>query len=212
MVMPKLIDHDARRKDFARAAVAVIGEQGIDNTRLVDVAREAGVTTGALTHYFNDKDAVLLAALDHLAQGILHRLKTGLEADDLIALTAQILPVNEESRCEWRVWMSFFGRAVGDPALARINQAYYDEFRDGLASIIRRHQREGKLSAEIDPAVTGDAIISIVDGFSIRATLEPDEWPASRQRAQLEAMLRPLLPAPEPAQRKSRRGKNNAKA
>lgn len=212
MIMPKLIDHDARRKDFARAAVAVIGEQGIDNTRLVDVAREAGVTTGALTHYFNDKDAVLLAALDHLAQGILHKLKTSAEADDLVALAAEILPVNEESRCEWRVWMSFFGRAVGDPALARINKAYYDEFRDGLAAIIRRQQREGKLSRKVDPAVTGDAIISILDGFSIRATLEPEDCSAKRQRSQLEAMLRPLLPAPDPAHRTSKGGKKNAKA
>ncbi|MFN4355537.1 TetR/AcrR family transcriptional regulator [Parvibaculum sp.] len=210
--MPKLIDHDARRKDFARAAIAVIGEQGIDNTRLVDVAREAGATTGAITHYFNDKDAVLLAALDHVAQGILYRLKASGDADDLVELAALILPVNEESRREWRVWMSFFGRAVGDPALARINKAYYDEFRDGLAAIIRRQQRKAKLAAHIDPAVTGDAIISILDGFSIRATLEPDEWPAKRQRAQLEAMLRPLLPAPETAHRKSTGGKKNAKA
>jgi TetR/AcrR family transcriptional repressor of bet genes len=210
--MPKLIDHDARRKDFARAAISVIGDQGIDNTRLVDVAREAGVTTGALTHYFNDKDAVLLAALDHLAQGILEKLKSSGDADDLVELSSLILPLDEQSRREWRVWMSFFGRAVGDPALARINQAYYDEFRDGIAAIIRRHQREGKLAAHVDPAVTGDAIISILDGFSIRATLEPNEWPVSRQRAQLEAMLRPLLPAPETNQRKARRGKKNAKA
>jgi TetR/AcrR family transcriptional repressor of bet genes len=117
--MPKLIDHDARRKDFARAAISVIGDQGIDNTRLVDVAREAGVTTGALTHYFNDKDAVLLAALDHLAQGILEKLKSSGDADDLVELSSLILPLDEQSRREWRVWMSFFGRAVGDPALAR---------------------------------------------------------------------------------------------
>lgn len=210
--MPKLIDHDARRRDFARAAISVIGEQGIDNTRLVDVAREAGVTTGALTHYFNDKDAVLLAALDHLAQDILRKLKASGDAEDLVELSSHILPLDEQSQREWRVWMSFLGRAVGDPALARINQAYYDEFRDGLATIIRSHQRKGKLAAHVDPAVTGDAIISILDGFSIRATLEPDEWPAPRQRAQLEAMLRPLLPAPDAAPRKARRGKRNAKA
>ncbi|MDO9125581.1 MAG: hypothetical protein Q7U42_01845, partial [Parvibaculum sp.] len=40
-IMPKKIDHDARRRDIARAAISVIGEQGIDNTRLVDVARAA---------------------------------------------------------------------------------------------------------------------------------------------------------------------------
>jgi len=200
--MPKRIDHDARRRQIAKAAIEVIGAQGLDNTRLVDVGRAAKVTTGAITHYFDGKDAVLLAALDHVAQRILSALASEEATDDLFELVAGILPVNQNGLRDWRVWMSFFGRAVGDPALARINKTYYDEFRDGLAAIIRRHQQEGKLASHIDPAVTADAIISIVDGFCIRATLERKDWPPARQRAQLEAMLRPLLPAPE---KKSRR-------
>ncbi|MFN4230271.1 TetR/AcrR family transcriptional regulator [Parvibaculum sp.] len=195
--MPKKIDHDQRRRDIARAAISVIGEQGIDNTRLVDVARAANATTGTITHYFEDKDAVLLAALDHVAQNILFMLRSPDRPDDLVELASLILPLDEDSLRDWRVWMSFFGRAVGDPALARINKAYYDEFRDGLAAIIRRQQAEGRLSPGIDPAMTGDAIISIIDGFCIRATLEREEWPEERQKAQLEAMLRPLLPRPE---------------
>jgi len=195
--MPKKIDHDARRKDIARAAISVIGDLGIDNTRLVDVARAANATTGTITHYFEDKDAVLLAALDHVAQNILLMLRHPEKPDDIVALAELILPIDEEGLRDWRVWMSFFGRAVGDAALARINKAYYDEFRDGLAAIIRHQQTEGLLAAQIDPAVTADAIISVIDGFCIRATLEREEWPAARQKAQLEAMLRPLLPRPE---------------
>jgi TetR/AcrR family transcriptional repressor of bet genes len=195
--MPKKIDHDARRKDIARAAISVIGDLGIDNTRLVDVARAANATTGTITHYFEDKDAVLLAALDHVAQNILFMLRHPEKPDDIVALAELILPIDEDSMRDWRVWMSFFGRAVGDPALARINKAYYDEFRDGLAAIIRRQQAEGKLDVRIDPGITADAIISVIDGFCIRATLEREEWPAARQKTQLEAMLRPLLPKPE---------------
>lgn len=195
--MPKKIDHDARRKDIARAAIAVIGDLGIDNTRLVDFARAANATTGTITHYFEDKDAVLLAALDHVAQNILFMLRYPEKPDDIVALAELILPIDEDSMRDWRVWMSFFGRAVGDPALARINKAYYDEFRDGLAAIIRRQQAEGRLASHIAPDITADAIISVIDGFCIRATLEREEWPAERQKAQLEAMLRPLLPKPE---------------
>lgn len=175
----------------------MIGDLGIDNTRLVDVARAANATTGTITHYFEDKDAVLLAALDHVAQNILFMLRHPEKPDDIVALAELILPIDEDSMRDWRVWMSFFGRAVGDPALARINKAYYDEFRDGLAAIIRRQQAEGKLDVRIDPGITADAIISVIDGFCIRATLEREEWPAARQKTQLEAMLRPLLPKPE---------------
>ena len=92
--MPKKIDHELRRLDFTEAAIAVIGRQGIDNTRLVDVARAANATTGALTHYFEGKDAVLLAAFDHVAQHILRDLLT--ESDEsLIDRAAQALPLDE---------------------------------------------------------------------------------------------------------------------
>lgn len=193
--MPKKIDHNARRRDIARAAISVIGAQGIDNTRLIDVARAANATTGTITHYFEGKDALLLAALDRLAQDILHTLRHADATDDLVDLAALLLPVDEPRLRDWRVWLSFFGRAVGDPAMARINKAYYEEFRDGIAGLIRAQQKLGKLSRDIAPVSTADAIISVVDGFGVRTSLEREEWPPERQRQQLEAMLRPLLPS-----------------
>ncbi len=196
--MPKKIDHDARRKAIAQAAVTVIGVNGIDNTRLIDVAREAKATTGSITHYFEGKDAVMLAALDHVAQKILH-LQRGAEgtmsdATDLIELSTLALPLAEDGQRDWRVWLSFFGRAVGDPSLARINNAYYDEIRTGLATAIRALQKAGKVLPRVDPIVTADSIITAVDGLGVRAALDPARWPAERQKQQLHAMLTPLLP------------------
>ena len=67
-MMPKLVDKDARRRELAQAAIAAIVERGLDNVRLVDVAAQAGCTTGALQHFFGPsagKDAVLRLALLH---------------------------------------------------------------------------------------------------------------------------------------------------
>jgi len=197
--MPKKIDHEARRRDIAEAAVQVIGEQGIDNARLIDVARAAGATTGAITHYFDDKNALLLAALDHVAQRILHELhaaptQSPISVDNLIARACTVLPIHEEGMRDWRVWLCFFSRAIADPALARINKAYYEEFRDGLGAAIERLQRAGKLEPALDPHITADSMLAAIDGIGVRATLEPEEWPAERQKSQLEAMLRAILP------------------
>lgn len=192
--MPKKIDHDLRRRDIAEAAIRVIGEQGIDNTRLVDIARAAKATTGSITHYFEDKDTLLLAALDHVAQRLLREISSATGTDDLIELACNALPIDEDGMRDWRVWLCFFSRAVADPALARINKAYYEEFRDGIARLIRSRQATGMLGAAIDPPIVANAIIAAVDGIGVRATLEPEEWPADRQRRQLKAMLQPLLP------------------
>lgn len=198
-IMPKKIDHEARRRDIAEAAVQVIGEQGIDNTRLIDVARAAHATTGAITHYFDDKDALLLAALDHVAQRILSELhdaptQHAANVDDLISKAVTVLPIHQEGMRDWRVWLCFLGRAVADSALARINKSYYEEFREGLSSAIERLQKAGKLKKTIDPGATADSVLAAIDGIGVRATLDPEEWPAKRQKSQLEAMLRAILP------------------
>ena len=194
--MPKKIDHIERRRDFTEAAIEVIGRQGIDNTRLVDVARAVGATTGALTHYFEGKDALLLAAFDHLAQLILQELLSDDSNEDLVARAAQALPLDEEGVLQWRVWLCFLSRAVADPALADINNRYYDEFREKAARILKREQTEGRLAPDIDCDVTAEAVIAVVDGLGVHAAMQPDIWTAERLQNQLEAMLRPLLPAP----------------
>jgi len=195
--MPKIIDHNARRRDIAKAAVTVIGENGIDNTRLVDVAREAKATTGAITHYFEGKDAVLLAALDHVAQNILLLVQSHEGVSDreqIIDNSSLALAIGDNGRRDWRVWLAFFSRAVGDPALARINNAYYEEFRTGLSKVIRELQKNKKLSMSIDADIVADAIITAVDGLGVRASLDPDNWPPERQINLMRVMLRPLLP------------------
>ena len=194
--MPKKIDHIERRRDFTEAAIEIIGRQGIDNTRLVDVARAAGATTGALTHYFEGKDALLLAAFDHLAQLILQDLLSDDSNEDLVARAAQALPLDEEGVLQWRVWLCFLSRAVADPALADINNRYYDEFREKAAAILKREQTKGRLSPDVDCDMTAEAVIAVVDGLGVHAAMQPDIWTAERLQNQLEAMLRPLLPAP----------------
>ncbi|MFN9215273.1 MAG: helix-turn-helix domain-containing protein [Gemmatimonadota bacterium] len=52
-------DHDERREVISRAAAAVIAERGLERLTLRDLAAELGVTTGALTHYFPSKDALV---------------------------------------------------------------------------------------------------------------------------------------------------------
>lgn len=162
------------------------------------MAREAKATTGSITHYFEGKDAVLLAALDHVAQGILALIDMPVEPfagrDELADQACLVLPVDEDGRRDWRVWLAFFSRAVGDPALARINNAYYDEFQRGLMRHIEALQAKGKLRGDIDPLLTANSIITTVDGLGVRASLDPDNWPAERQTQQLRAMLRLLLP------------------
>ena len=54
-----------RLRDIATAALSVFTRQGFRLTQMVDVAREAGISAGALYSYVEGKDALLELALIH---------------------------------------------------------------------------------------------------------------------------------------------------
>jgi len=153
------------------------------------------VTTGAVTHYFDSKDAVLEAALAEVVRRILEKQAEppppGADPDAIVDQACLFLPVDEALQRDWRVWLAFWGRAIFDERLRAIHRGYYDEIVGRVAAFLttRSHGRIGPSQAQ-DLA---DAVIAAVDGVGVRATFEAELWPAERQRRTLAALLRPLL-------------------
>jgi TetR/AcrR family transcriptional repressor of bet genes len=182
--MPRIVDHPKRKAAFAEAAIDTIGQQGIEALRLRDVAATAEATTGALTHYFDGKDALLKAALDTIMERLLAWIdsvpgpEAGVEA--ILDGIAAGLPVTEDEARDWRVWLAFWGRAVASHSLRDAHRAHY-------ARIV------AKLVASGFQPVDADALVAAVDGIGTRATMEPDLWPPERQRDTLARLVRPLL-------------------
>ncbi|HEV2125240.1 MAG TPA: TetR/AcrR family transcriptional regulator, partial [Chloroflexota bacterium] len=58
--------HQMRRQEIADAACEVILRLGLEKTRLTDIAREAGLTTGALQYHFENKEELLLFVKNRL--------------------------------------------------------------------------------------------------------------------------------------------------
>ncbi|MES0174008.1 helix-turn-helix domain-containing protein [Mesorhizobium sp. M0006] len=61
--MPKIIDVELTRLRIAKAAGKAIAEKGISAVTMIDIANAAGVTTGMITHYFENKTDIIVAAL-----------------------------------------------------------------------------------------------------------------------------------------------------
>ena len=56
---------DERPRELLEAALDVFAQRGYRNTRLDDVAEAAGVTKGAIYHYFDTKEDLLLGVIEH---------------------------------------------------------------------------------------------------------------------------------------------------
>ncbi|MGH6957244.1 MAG: TetR/AcrR family transcriptional regulator, partial [Caulobacteraceae bacterium] len=59
-------DREARSGELVAAARAVIARDGYGGASLRKVAEQAGVTTGAVSYYFENKEAMVLAVAEAL--------------------------------------------------------------------------------------------------------------------------------------------------
>jgi TetR/AcrR family transcriptional regulator, transcriptional repressor of bet genes len=200
-IMPKKVDLAVQRLTIANAAIDVIDEAGLDGARLRDVARAAKVTTGAVTHYFDGKDAVLEAALAEIVRRTLQRIdarrnsNTPADIGAFIASSFTSLPIDEKSRQEWRVWLAFWGRAIADERLRAIHRDHYGNIIDRLLGPLRALSVAGPKPSRAQLRKCADAFVAAIDGVGTRATLEPELWPPRRQKETLSALLLPMLTA-----------------
>ena len=191
--MPRIVDHDKRRDEIVGAAARVIAAEGMDAATVRRIATEAGYSTGVLDHYFHDKDDILLSALRASHMRIRERVLaavdglSGLKA--LRVLLSDNLPLDDERRDETRLEMQFWARSVADESLAAVQRAEADELRRAVRRRIREAVSAGEWPSAVQPDELVDALLSFVDGVSVRAALYPAEYPPERQLAMLDERL-----------------------
>lgn len=167
---------------------------GVAGLTVREVAKEAGFTTGALTHYFHSKDQVLIEASEYSAKLVRPRMeRKGREPDALNALKGVVeeaLPITPTVRGYWRIWFGFWERAAYNPAVAKVMRARYDEWRGRLAVLIRRAQDEGAAPASVDADLAAQELVALVDGISIQVLLGTGRIPVARQRDIVDNWIR----------------------
>jgi TetR/AcrR family transcriptional regulator, transcriptional repressor of bet genes len=184
--MPKVVDHEERRAELGAAVWRLASREGLEAVTVRRVADEAGWSTGAVVHYFSDKEELLLFAFRTVADRVGRRLAAAEERTDEpleLARTwlVQGLPLDAERRAEVRVWFAFLGLALARPAFARAQRLTYRAWRRRVADLLEEAQRRGQVRADVDCAAAAAALVAVVDGLAIQSTFEPRALGGQRQ-------------------------------
>jgi len=189
--MPKIVDHEKRRHTIAQAAVTVIAEQGLEATKLSTIARVAGMTTGSVTHYFSDKDAVLMAALEmsyDMMFADMDQVAVN-TADSFYETIVQALPITPQKRIAMTVWMAFCSRSLTVPDVGRHQTDSHYRWHSKVRQQLRRHCEIHNMVIPDDIDDLCEGITAQINGLIIRSLTEEADWPEARQRKLLKTYL-----------------------
>lgn len=163
---------------------------------MVDIAEEAGVTTGMITNYFDGKDAIIQEALrvpfDSMRDEIARRIEGG--TTDLADLLDPAIPVTPDRSAETAVWVSFWGLAATDESLRPLNADLHREGAEVFAMAIRAAWPETRTLARDVFEDLRVAVTTFVFGLSAAGVTSPGVWTPYVQRTQLRAFLKTFRP------------------
>lgn len=196
--MPKVVDHDLRRKEIIQAAWVVIERDGLQKLRLSDIAKEAGFTTGVLPTYFRDRRELLNAAFAMAADRLFERIegrnaaaKTAVER--IFGALEEMLPQPSAPETMAMVIMCFAAREEGGGFISGV----FREKNDRYVNLLKAYVAEAIEAGEIDIAVPIDAVVSVIgmalDGLCFNAMALPDRVDSTYCRKTLEAIIAATL-------------------
>lgn len=147
--MPKIVDHEERRKRLVEAVWALTVRGGAEQVTLRKVADEAGVSMGQVQHYYPSMQALIRDALDRAVRAVNASIEsavrtagaTGPEAVLRACLQALVSPGEEGMRL-MRFSLAVAGRAVSDPTMARVLAPGSDELLSFTAELITAARQE----------------------------------------------------------------------
>lgn len=170
--MPKVVDHDARRRDFIEAAYQTILEEGLARTTVRAVAERAGYTTGALVHYFADKDDLIRHVLEENGKLVRERMVSARRAHRgrraLREVLLEALPTDNPSGSSWRIWLALWYHSEESDSMRREERRRYREWIGRISEIIDESVSLGELPKDTDVATEARLLVAMADGLGVQ--------------------------------------------
>jgi TetR/AcrR family transcriptional regulator, transcriptional repressor of bet genes len=168
--VPRQVDHEERRRAIAEAVVRLVSTKGVEAASLRAVAAEAGVSMGAVQHYFAATDEMLLFALEYgnglLAERIQQELAGRAPAplrETFRWVCTLLLPLDAESRTGARLWAALIARGCVDEPTGRLAAEAYAN----LTAFVVRSLTDAGASDQTAEALARSArhLVSVIEGL-----------------------------------------------
>lgn len=173
------------RAEIISIGMELISLYGYNATGIDAVLKKAGVPKGSFYHYFGSKEEFGLAVIDHFAE------QYGQKLDDFLD-DKSVPPLNRirnylehglsgltQNQCTKGCLIGNLAQELADQNerfRARLDEIFRG-WKKRFAACLRKAQRAGDLTKDVDPAVLAGFILSGLEGAILRAKLMKSPQP-----------------------------------
>lgn len=181
--MPKVGMEPIRRQQLIEATIYCIEQSGIADVTISQIAKQAGLSSGIISHYFGGKMGLLketmLELMRNLNQSIAEKMATESQPVSARRALEIILECNFDEKTNqsaMKVWLSFWAMSMHQPELHRLQKINDNRLYSNLL-----HHFKQLLSAEqAENAARG--LAALIDGLWLHGSLRTTKFDAEQAR------------------------------
>ncbi|MDD3343773.1 MAG: TetR/AcrR family transcriptional regulator [Sulfurospirillaceae bacterium] len=174
--MARIIDKEVKRCDIALSAIELFCEKGIQQSSIDEIAKCAGVAKGTIYLYFKNKEEIVFAIWDIIAER--HRVAFSQRVQEDMSVKEKILVFYNFSECDEEgnkeqvltLYQHFVSSMLIDNTglYTQYFERFFQEDYDFIAGALQEGIDKGELSVDNIELLT-NTIILILKGLLIRA-------------------------------------------
>jgi AcrR family transcriptional regulator len=162
-----------RRSAILDAAITVIARRGVRGLRVEQVAAEAGVAVSLIYYYFDNRNGLVRATLEHANERAASTVRptdgatvTGRERVERSLLAE--LDAGDHVRDTSVVWGEVLASAVFEPDLREQLREASRTWSELVADTIAEGVEDGSVRGDVDAQACAERLTALVDGLSAR--------------------------------------------
>jgi TetR/AcrR family transcriptional regulator, fatty acid metabolism regulator protein len=199
-----------KRESILRAAIRMFGRHGFFNSQVADIARAAGVASGTVYLYFQNKDDLLVSIFDRMMGEAIEEGRRALES-----VTDPIARLDEIARLH----LARMGRDRDLAVVCQVELRQSVKFMERFSSTRLREylgiirdaiaagQQRGVFRDGLKPTIAAKLFFGMLDEMATNWVLSPRRYPLEAESALVVDLFvnglasRPALPVASPAAR-----------
>jgi len=182
--MPKIVDHDAYRKELLSKCFDLFAEQGYGLITMRQIAQGLKVSTGTLYHYFPSKEAIFEQLMERMAQQdisqVIETLKDTETVGERIEIAFAFIEENRDRFEKQTLLMADYyqhqQRQKG--ARSKVIQQIEEQIKELVMNVMK-----------IDDSDVVDLVLSLVDGLMFAKVYDGEPISIARQGKVLAKMV-----------------------
>ncbi|MBN2514642.1 MAG: TetR family transcriptional regulator [Deltaproteobacteria bacterium] len=176
--IPALVD--LRKAQLTKAAFSVVSERGYYNFTMMDIAKEAGVSSGLVHYYFKNKQGLLLNLLREMQENVRKKLYEALQKaqtplEELEIFIEEAFTIIERNPNYFYVMFDFLTQIKRNKQMKEMMKKLYQSYRSVLSMILQKGI-DKKVFMKLDVNYLSVLIISLVQSTVIQYMIDNEAF------------------------------------